>query len=245
MEFLVTIEKFNGPLDLMLHLIKENKLDLLDLDLNVLATQYIQYINAMQTMHLEVASEYLSELASLIEYKSKKLLPRETVEVQEDYEEDQRDKLVARLIEYQRYKEAADHLKEQFTKRNLHFSRPISTLVDEWMVPVESPTLPKQSTYELTKAMNRVIHRFTLLQPYETQVTIKELSVEERIDQLKQKWNGIKETSVSFEELCQDCLSYHMVIVTFLAILDLIHQKYLQFTIDEKDTIWLQRSLTS
>lgn len=84
MDFLITLDQFEGPLDLMLHLIKENKLDLFDLDMNVLATQYIDYIHAMQNMHLEVASEYLSELASLIAYKSKKLLPRETVEVEED-----------------------------------------------------------------------------------------------------------------------------------------------------------------
>ena len=84
MDFLITLDQFEGPLDLMLHLIKENKLDLFDLDMNVLATQYIEYIHAMQNMHLELASEYLSELASLIAYKSKKLLPRETVEVIED-----------------------------------------------------------------------------------------------------------------------------------------------------------------
>ena len=129
MDFLITLDQFEGPLDLMLHLIKENKLDLFDLDMNVLATQYIDYIHAMQNMHLEVASEYLSELASLIAYKSKKLLPRETVEVEEEYEEDQRDQLVARLLEYQRYKEVSLALKEDYEQRQLHFSRPVSSLV--------------------------------------------------------------------------------------------------------------------
>ena len=74
MKFTVTIDQFEGPLDLMLHLIKENKLDLFDLDMNVLTTQYIEFIHQMKNLHLEIASEYLSELASLIEYKSKKLL---------------------------------------------------------------------------------------------------------------------------------------------------------------------------
>jgi segregation and condensation protein A len=140
MDFLITLDQFEGPLDLMLHLIKENKLDLFDLDMNVLATQYIDYIHAMQNLHLEVASEYLSELASLIAYKSKKLLPRETVEVEEEYEEDQRDQLVARLLEYQRYKEVSLALKEDYEQRQLHFSRPVSSLVEEWKVPVESDT---------------------------------------------------------------------------------------------------------
>ena len=140
MDFLITLDQFEGPLDLMLHLIKENKLDLFDLDMNVLATQYIDYIHTMQNMHLEVASEYLSELASLIAYKSKKLLPRETVEVEEEYEEDQRDQLVARLLEYQRYKEVSLALKEDYEQSQLHFSRPVSSLVEEWKVPVESDT---------------------------------------------------------------------------------------------------------
>ncbi len=132
MKFNVVLDTFDGPLDLMLHLIKENKLDLLDLDMDVLATQYIAYINAMQDMHLEVASEYLIELASLIEYKSKKLLPREDVEVEEEYEEDQREKLVARLKEYQQYKEISSILKEDFDQRQKHYTRASSELIDQW-----------------------------------------------------------------------------------------------------------------
>ena len=187
MDFLITLDQFEGPLDLMLHLIKENKLDLFDLDMNVLATQYIEYIHAMQNMHLEVASEYLSELASLIAYKSKKLLPRETVEVIEEYEEDQRDQLVARLLEYQRYKEVSLALKDGYDQRQLHFSRPVSSLVEEWKIPVESDTLENQSPYDLMKAMRHCIVRMELLQPYETKVTIKELSLEEQLERPKHK----------------------------------------------------------
>ena len=75
MAFTIMIDQFEGPLDLMLHLIKDNKMDLFDLDMNILTDQYLQYLNAMESMHLEVASEYLAELAGLLEYKSKKLLP--------------------------------------------------------------------------------------------------------------------------------------------------------------------------
>ena len=94
MAFSITIEQFEGPLDLMLHLIKDNKLDLFDLDMDVLTDQYLSYLNSMEELHLEVASEYLSELAGLLEYKSKKLLPREKVEIEEEYEEDQRERLI-------------------------------------------------------------------------------------------------------------------------------------------------------
>lgn len=242
MQFTVTIDQFEGPLDLMLHLIKENKLDLFDLDMNVLATQYIQFIHQMKDLHLEIASEYLSELASLIEYKSKKLLPREEVEVCEEYEEDQRAKLVSRLVEYQRYKEVSEALKEEFSMRNKHFSRPQASLVEQWSIPIEADTIENQNPYELVKAMHRVMQRFALMKPYETHVTIKELSVDERLQQLKDRLMHCT-SSVSFEELCDDCTNRHMVIVTFLSILDLIHQKWLMFDIQENDQIFVMRGV--
>lgn len=242
MKFTVTIDQFEGPLDLMLHLIKENKLDLFDLDMNVLTTQYIEFIHQMKDLHLEIASEYLSELASLIEYKSKKLLPREEVQVEEEYEEDQRTKLVARLIEYQKYKEISEKLRIDYENRQKHFTRPVSPLVEQWSIPIESDTLENQSPYELLKAMNRVLQRMILLKPYETKVTIKELSVEERLEQIKERLKDSNDM-ILFETLCDDCSSLHMVIVTFLSILDLIHQKWLDFTIDSEDHIYVKRGI--
>ena len=242
MKFTVTIDQFEGPLDLLLHLIKENKLDLFDLDMNVLTTQYIEFIHQMKDLHLEIASEYLSELASLIEYKSKKLLPREEVQVEEEYEEDQRTKLVARLVEYQKYKEISEKLRIDYENRQKHFTRPVSPLVEQWSIPIESDTLENQSPYELLKAMNRVLQRMILLKPYETKVTIKELSVEERLEQIKERLKDSNDT-ILFETLCADCSSLHMVIVTFLSILDLIHQKWLDFTIDSEDHIYVKRGI--
>lgn len=242
MKFTVTINQFEGPLDLMLHLIKENKLDLFDLDMNVLTTQYIEFIHQMKDLHLEIASEYLSELASLIEYKSKKLLPREEVQVEEEYEEDQRTKLVARLVEYQKYKEISEKLRIDYENRQKHFTRPVSPLVEQWSIPIESDTLENQSPYELLKAMNRVLQRMILLKPYETKVTIKELSVEERLEQIKERLKDSNDM-ILFETLCDDCSSLHMVIVTFLSILDLIHQKWLDFTIDSEDHIYVKRGI--
>lgn len=240
MSFIVNIDQFDGPLDLMLHLIKENKLDLFDLDMDVLASQYISYIHQMQDFHLEIASEYLSELASLIEYKSRKLLPREKVEVEETYEEDTRTQLVNRLIEYQKYKEISLALKEGYENRQHKFARPVASLVQEWQKPMEDTTLQNQSPYELMKAMSRVIQRLTILKPYETKITIKEVSVEDRLEEIKKKFTYKKEP-VSFEEICLDCANTHMVIVSFLAILDLIHQKWLNFSIDEQNRIWLMK----
>ena len=243
MEFKVTIDQFEGPLDLMLHLIKENKLDLFDLDMNVLASQYIDYIQKMEEIHLEIASEYLEELASLVEYKSRKLFPRNDVEVTQDYEEDQRDKLVNRLLEYQRYKEASEFLKEEFDKRQKLYTRPQASIVSSWQSQPVLDSLEKQSPYDLLKAMNRVVSRMAILKPYQTKVTIKELSVEQRVEQVKQILE--KQTDkISFEQLCLDCSNLHMVIVTFLSLLDLIHQRIITFTVDEKETIWVYKGDT-
>lgn len=241
MAFTITIEQFEGPLDLMLHLIKENKLDLFDLDMNILSDQYLQYLNTMESMHLEVASEFLSELAGLIEYKSKKLLPREKVVIEESYEEDQRERLVKRLLEYQRYKEVSTQFEKQYEDRQLLMSKPISEETNQWMHAVVEEDI-KGSPYDLIKAMQKVLRRMALTHPYETKMTVKELSLDERVVQIKrrfQNWRG----KMSFEELCSDCIDLHMVIVTFLSVLDLIKHKEITFVLDDEENIWIVKGV--
>ena len=239
MAFTVTIDQFEGPLDLMLHLIKDNKLDLFELDMDLLTDQYLHYLNAMESMHLEIASEYLAELAGLIEYKSKQLLPREKVVIEEEYEEDQREKLVRRLLEYQRYKEISEQFEQKYEERQLMMSKPMSEETQKWLnTTVEGEFVG--NPYDLIKAMNRVLRRAALTHPYETRMTVKELSLDERVIQIKKRlknWVG----KMSFEELCSDCTDLHMIIVTFLSVLDLIKHKEITFHIDEEENIWIIR----
>ena len=238
MAFTVTIDQFEGPLDLMLHLIKDNKLDLFELDMDLLTDQYLHYLNAMESMHLEIASEYLAELAGLIEYKSKKLLPEKVV-IEEEYEEDQREKLVRRLLEYQRYKEISEQFEQKYEERQLMMSKPMSEETQKWLnTTVEGEFVG--NPYDLIKAMNRVLRRAALTHPYETRMTVKELSLDERVIQIKKRlknWVG----KMSFEELCSDCTDLHMIIVTFLSVLDLIKHKEITFHIDEEENIWIIR----
>lgn len=237
MAFEITIDQFEGPLDLMLHLIKENKLDLFDLNMDTLTDQYLAYLNTMEAMHLEVASEYLSELAGLIEYKSKKLLPREKVLIEEEYEEDQRDKLVKRLLEYQRFKEVSQIFQKQYEDRQKLMSKPMSQETGQWMKVIVDENV-QGNPYDLVKAMNKVLRRLALSQPYETKVTVKEMSVDERKAQMIQRlshWSG----KMSFETLCSDCTNLHMVIVSFLAVLDMIRLKLITYMIDEEEMIWI------
>lgn len=239
MAFTVTIDQFEGPLDLMLHLIKDSKLDLFDLDMETLSDQYLAYIGTMESMHLEVASEFLSELAGLLEYKSKKLLPREKVVIDEDYEIDQKDLLVKRLIEYQKYKEVSASFLQSFEERQHLLSKPISDEVKQWVNTVKEDDY-SGNPYDLIKAMQKVIRRSILNNPITSKMTVTELSLDDRLLQIKQRLKAFK-GKMSFSELCNDCTDLHMFIVTFLAVLDLIKHQMITYTLGKDDEIWIVR----
>lgn len=239
MSFTVETTKFDGPLDLMLHLIKEQQLDIFDLDMEVLTDQYINYLQTMEKLELEIESEYLVELATLIEYKSKKLLPKKTEELEDDYEEDPKERIVRRLLEYQKYKEVSNELLEAFNQRQEQFAKPLSidsintnNLVDDQKL--------EGNPYDLLKAMTRVLRRMELSKPIETKLTTKEISTEDRILEIKSRLSTLPKT-FNFENLVSDCHNVHEVIVTFLAILDMAKDHYLVFSTDDNDEIWFRR----
>ena len=117
----VTINDFNGPMDLLLHLIKESKMNIFDLKLEVIIDEYLDYINSQVELNLNVASSYLVMASELIEIKSKMLLPRN--EELEPDEEDPKEKLINRLIEYQKYKDQIEKFKELEYDRNLYYTK--------------------------------------------------------------------------------------------------------------------------
>jgi segregation and condensation protein A len=239
MGFEVETLKFEGPLDLMLHLIHEQQLDIFDLDMEVLTDQYIRYLHAMEDLHLEIESEYLVELATLIEYKSRKLLPKREEELEDDYE-DPKDRLVRRLLEYQKYKEVSKTLYDSYLERQDQLSKPVS--FDEIVRhrnDIETQKL-EGDPYDLLKAMNKVLRRLQLSRPLDIRFTQKELSPEDRILQIKARLRDLPET-FSFDTLIEDCDNVHEYVITFIAILDMAKDHYLTFTIDEGDNIWFTR----
>ena len=238
MSFLANIEQFEGPLDLMLHLIKEQELDIFDLDLDILTKQYLLYIEEMENLELEVESEYLVELATLVENKSKKLLPKDESKIEDEYEEDPKERLVRRLLEYQKYKEVSKTLYDAYSDRSFQLSKPISD-GEEFKVQ-ESNSPYDGNPNDLLKAMSRVIRRLELSKPIETKYTSKELSVDDRILAIKARLKDLDDT-FSFEKLVDDCKEVHEVIVTFLAVLDLAKNHILFFSTDDNDNIWFTR----
>lgn len=222
MSFQVALDHFNGPLDLMLHLIKEKKLDLFNLDLDILIEQYIEFIHAMEASHLEVASEYLVELANLVEYKSKRCLPiaEPTLDV-ESYQKDTKDDLVRRLIEYQKFKDISATLSSRYTERLDQFEKPADRLLMEAEVDVLSTV--DSDIYELIRAMQRVVNRFKISHPHQARILKTEISLDARIEQLRQRLDP-QQIHYDLVWLMSDVADLNQFIVTFLAVLELIHQ---------------------
>ncbi len=230
--FYITIDQFEGPLDLMLYLIKEKKLDLFDLDVSVLISQYQAYIHSMKERQFEIATEYISELAGLIEYKSKKLIPTAKVEFDSEQQEQPMD-IVDRLLAYEQAKKISLQLKERYEKRMQLLSKPPTTFDHQ------KQQIKHQSPHDLLKAFEKVMARVRLSNPFELKTTNKELSVSARVNELRK---DILTFSSSFlmEELFKKASDIQEMIVTFLAILDMIRLQELSFTIDD-DHVYLQR----
>ena len=240
MSFVVTIDQFDGPLDLMIHLIKEKDLDIFELDIAELADQYIAYIHQMQQMHLDVASEYLVELAMLIEYKSKKLLPVQENDLIDDYEEQKKD-LVERLIEYQKYKEITAQFDQMYRERAQMHDKVQSEIASDW---ISGETSYKDtSPYELIKAMKRVLNRYAMANPYEVSVTTQRTTAEEREKQLVRRYRSYdRKQSFTLSEMMDDCRDVYDVVVTFLAVLNMVNNSYLVFAIN-KDEVYFKKGV--
>lgn len=243
MSFTVNVNQFEGPLDLMLHLVKEQQLDLFDLNIALLTEQYLKYLQSMQDLHLEVESEYLVELATLIEYKSKRLLPKEEAKLESDYEEDPSQLLARRLVMYQKFKDVASELETLYYERQMQMAKPMARIVDELTENKEDNMAINGNPYDLMKAMSKVLRRLQLTRPLEVKYAQREISVEERITQIKARLIDLPRT-FCFENLIDDCDDLHLAIVTFLSVLDLAKQQFLFFTVDENEVIWFTRGKT-
>ena len=224
----------------MLHLIHEKQLDLFNLDVNELCTQYVNYIHEAEELQLEIAGEYLSELAGLIEIKSKSLLPKRVSVVEE--EEDPKEKLIKRLIEYQKFKDVAAILATYQEERSRHLSKPISSIESPRVDDLDNSEI-LANPYDLMKAMNRCLRHIALSAPKEAVYRPKEYSVTEVAEELKERFKGRKD-SITLEEMIEGSDSLMKAIAVFLAVLDLIHQQELLCSIPEEEQVYLKWSET-
>ena len=215
MEYKFTIDKLQGPLDLLLHLIKESDIDIFDINISEITQQYLNYIDSMEKLNLNIDSEYLVMAAELIEMKSRELLPNETSESDDDYEESPKDNLINRLIEYQKYKDLSLEFKNLESNRKLMYSKLPSELNE---FKSDEVILDDVSLDDLLKAFMEFQKRKEFDKPLNTVVTRKEYSVHVRCNDIMK--NLRKRGNMKFEELFE-IKSKDYVVVTFLAILDL------------------------
>lgn len=227
MEYQVTVDQFTGPLDLLLHLIKEHDMDLLDLDVAAVCDQYLAYIQTMDPSLLEAVSEYLVMAAWLIEMKSKLLLPKPEIDEEDDYEAE-RKRMIERLIEKNRINGILEAFEASYDKRQTMHSK-IPSALEEYL-PSGEETIPEgMEVYDLIKAMQRVMQRRALLQPLESKIARVEISIDERTEQIRSFFLRHKDKTVDFEDLFDEGDRY-FAIVTFLSILVLVKNSELLIT---------------
>ena len=216
MSYQVKLEMFEGPLDLLLHLIREHQLNILDIPIAKITEEYLRYLALMQELDLDVAGEFLLMAATLIHIKSKMLLPPdEAVEGEGIEEEDPRAELVDRLLEYKKFKEAAQTLSVLEAEQTLLHRRGAPAIALE----VEGPL--SVSLFELLRAFREVLRRADVPAPLE--ITLEELNVGQRIVILLDRLRA--ESPIEFTGLFAGTSRRAEIIVTFLALLELLRRR--------------------
>ncbi len=227
MEMEFKIQDFEGPLDLLLHLIKESKMDIFNIEIESITKQYVDFLEQQEKMNLEVSSEYLVLAAELIEIKSKMLIPNNKIE-EEAPEEDPREELVNRLLEYQAYKDITKVLQEkELIRKDIYTKLPenISNYLEDTKEIHSDVTLD-----DLIEAFQKYYQRKIDSRPLKTKVTVNEISVSSRRYEIKSLLK--KKKKVSFFELFP-IVTKEYVVATFLAILEMAKNRELRIVQEE------------
>jgi len=216
MNYQCNLDIFEGPLDLLLHLIKEQKMDIYDIHIAEITKQYLTYLDLLSDLNLEIVGEYLVMAAELTNIKSKTLLPVPETEEDAllDAGEDPRAELMLRLLEYQRYKEAAFELRQKEYDQQQLFSRTGEVVLEN----SEAELLVEANVFDLLTAFQKILKEKSFKKNYEIKVTT--LSVSDRIGDILEILNN--SNSVTFDSLFTTLNTKQEVIVTFLAILELM-----------------------
>ncbi len=223
-KYVVTIDNFDGPLDLLLHLIKEQDIDIYDIKIEDITKQYLDYIRHMKELNLEIASEYLVMASELIEMKSKMLLPKKKEKEEDDYEEDPRELLIERLLAYKRYKEVTSEFKDLELTRKMVFTREPDNL-NRYVK--EDENSEELGVADLIDAFNNLLKRKELDRPIATKITKKELSVTEKVNKIKNILRNKKK--INFEDIFE-VSTKEEVIISFLSVLEMVKKDEILLT---------------
>lgn len=223
------LDSFEGPLDLLLHLIDRSEIDIQDVSISEITTQYMEYLDEAKELELDITSEFLVMAATLLAIKSQQLLPKPPVfenEFEEWYDDgpDLRDELIQKLIEYRKFKQIAEDLKDKEFQRSLVFSREPEDMTvflkDTYVNPLEGIGL-NDLVNALQKALKRANRRDVI-----ATVSRDEISVKDRIKDIVEVLKQYE--TVRFSKLIRGSMSKHEIVVTFLSILELMKMKHIR-----------------
>lgn len=222
--YLVKLQIFEGPLDLLLQLIRKNKVDIYDIPIAKITEQYLEYLDVIQKCDLEVVGDYLALAAQLSLIKSRMLLPQPVSD--EEEVEDPRAELVRRLLEYERYKEAAEDLGSRDILGKQVFIRGID-YIDEFGENLEETEIVRTDLWSLMQAFREVYKRKNFEQKEDVVFTLENISIEERGEQILEIIKFRAKTS--FDELFYNQKTKIDVVITFLSILELVKNETIGF----------------
>lgn len=228
MEYIVELEQFNGPLDLLWHLIRESKVDIYTISMTEVTEKYLNYIKQFDVLELEKAGEYLYIASQLIEYKSRKLLPSDSLE--DETEADFKNDLIARLLEYRKFNDVTDFFKEKEEARCLYYTS--NGLNAEQYASVKEVRLVKQKQApNLSAAYIRLLQRKFLHQPIQTHIYHETVTIESQVKYIE---NELKSKSkLKFSDVVKDKTRRYRVTL-FLAMLQLCREHRIR--IDQEET---------
>lgn len=231
------IGDFEGPLDLLLHLIKKSKMEIFDIEISEITNQYLNYIKSMTDMNLDIASEYLVMASELIEMKSKKLLPKSEEKEEDEEVEDPEVVLKRRLVEYQKYKESTNVFRDLEKNRLSYYTKAPESLKKYSLEKLENDG--SVDVYDLLDAFQKLLERQEFNKPKNTKIARKELSVKERIVKIRDILRVNKR--VNFVELFDD-FSKPYVVVTFLSVLEMVKSREINIKQDNNfSDIYIER----
>lgn len=224
MAYSIKLDSFEGPLDLLLHLIDKAEVDIYDIPIAEITEQYLATIDTMQQLQLDVASEFVVMAATLLSIKSKLLLPKKEEHVFQPYldmeveEVDPRDELVQRLLEYKRYKMLAEQLREMETGRNQVYTRPAEDL--SHYARDEDHTVKDVTLFDLITALEKLVKKVKEKEPI-TKVTRDEISIKDRMGEIRQLLR-VSGGMIRFYQLFSKGATRSEIVTTFLALLELM-----------------------
>ena len=232
----VKVADFEGPFDLLLHLIKKNKMNIYNIEIYKVTNQYLEYLNTRKVMDLEITSEFIVVAATLIEIKSKNLLPKVKVDEEEESEEDIEKRLMERLIEYKKIKNVSEFFKNKYINAGEVFSKKPEVIEEIKPEKVDNDDIFKNITLlDLYNIYNKILENYREKQNkvnvVQKKIYVDKYKVEDKMEELLKKFNSVE--VIEFNNLMKESSCKLETVVIFLALLELIKIRTIQVFQDE------------